>query len=100
LKKIIRFGYSGKGSKLIAHSSKPKTWGDDNPDNFVDLSIYNPGNSNEAPGIYHFAAHIQSLADPAGGSAWVGDGVPVPEPGTLMLLGAGLLGLWVVRRRK
>lgn len=29
-----------------------------------------------------------------------GQSVPAPEPGTLMLLGPGLLGLWVVRRRK
>jgi hypothetical protein len=75
-------------------------WGDNNPNHFVDLSIYNPGKKNEAPGIYHFAAHMQSLADPAGDSAWVADGVPVPEPGMLLLLGAGLLGLWAVSRRK
>ena len=31
---------------------------------------------------------------------YVEDIVPVPEPGTLALLGIGLFGLGVVRRRK
>jgi hypothetical protein len=70
--------------------------GDTNVNNFIDDSVGGD------KGAFKFAAHIGSLANPAGGSAWVGDGtgVMLPEPGTMILLGLGLLGLGIVVRKR
>lgn len=52
-------------------------------------------------GGFTVATHIQSTATPAG-SEFVGGnpGPPIPEPGTLLLLGAGLCILGLLRRRR
>ena len=49
----------------------------------------------------HFVAHVGGFS-PLNGqtSAFVTDGVPVPEPGTMVLLGFGLLGLSVYSKRR
>lgn len=60
--------------------------------------------SYDGTGGWHTAAHIQNISpDPIVygddgkpiTSTWIGDGKinPIPEPGTILLLGAGLLGL-------
>ncbi len=55
-------------------------------------------------GSWSAATHIQGIDDLAGGttSDWIGPGTgafPTPEPGTMLLLGLGLLGLGIVARK-
>jgi PEP-CTERM motif len=53
---------------------------------------------------YYVAAHVQGIGAGGEGSGWVtGDpstGVLVPEPGTMILLGLGLLGLGITVRKR
>jgi len=50
---------------------------------------------------YFAEAHIQEIIGGDEGSAWVVPGTtPVPEPGTLLLLGAGFLGLAIYGKRR
>ena len=67
-----------------------------NEANFFLLSADPAGNGNG-----HFAAHIAGFTYGDYGSIYVRDGEappPVPEPGTLLLLGSGILGLALYRR--
>lgn len=50
---------------------------------------------------YLAEAHIQGIDGGPEGSSWVvPGGAPVPEPGTVMLLGAGFLGLLIYSKRR
>lgn len=57
--------------------------------------------SNNEGKKYFAEAHIQGISS-GDGSAWVipGPETPVPEPGTYVLLGGGLLGLAIYNRRR
>jgi hypothetical protein len=64
-----------------------------------------PGGGN---GTYRSAAHVQGIGPQNNDSGWIGGGFDnpppppqdVPEPFTLLLLGSGLGGLSMIRRRK
>jgi len=53
-------------------------------------------------GVYYAAAHVQGLAG-SPGSAWIGmeppPPIPNPEPGTMLLMGAGVIGAALARMR-
>ena len=52
------------------------------------------------PNVTYFSLEEQIFADDIGGSGSPGPGEVVPEPATLALFGAGLMGLGALRRRK
>jgi hypothetical protein len=76
---------------------------DSHGNNTVDLDAINFNNT-DSSGVFHVAAHIgkgSSTLPNGEESIFVGDGpAPVPEPGTMMLLGAGFLGLAVYGKRR
>lgn len=82
--------YSGSGVALqAAHFNSASQYGI-------------PGNGN-----YYTAAHVQGIGVNGEGSGWVGDsdggggggGGEIPEPGTLLLIGSGLVGFAVLRKK-
>jgi hypothetical protein len=92
----FEFLYKGTGDSRI----NPLTFSINDPSILSPLNFYEEND----PGGFHFAAHIAGFTNLNGRtSAFFGDGgngAPVPEPGTIVLLGAGLLGLGLFGRKR
>ena len=89
---LFEFLYKGTGSTRM----DPLTFTITDSSITSALDFYDANSSG-----FHFVAHIAGFSDLNGNtSAFFGDGAPVPEPGTIVLLGAGLLGLGLFGRKR
>jgi hypothetical protein len=64
-------------------------------DDFITNAGIDPGSSGPA----YFAADLTDGGSNTGSQAWETRSTPVPEPTTLTILGAGLLGIGIARKR-
>ena len=66
------------------------------PGRLIASSFNFPSSAGGPAGPFHSAAHVQGIGDDAEGSGWVA----TPEPSTLILLGFGLGGLPLWRKKR
>ena len=95
------FGFDGDGIDTFTGvgpvAGNPDTTGYGGPNGFFTNIVGNTGTVNFAGGIAAGGQDYFSLEEPASLDIIVN---PTPEPATMLILGAALAGLGVVRRRK
>ena len=62
--------------------------------------IVNPGDKNTFSEASPAEITQKEASEAAGGTVGGGPGSPAPEPGTMLLLGSGLLGVALLRRKR